>query len=1043
VVKGLIKKARGKCETCRVKAAKQLALCCRATFGKSDQPFHTYEYWIAASGKTHVDDLCMEADFWEDRYSPIVDTLKSSLQESSNIYILGLQESKFYLKTLPTTISRYKEEIDGKMKANVCISSAAVLQMALGGLCLEHYMYKDAEDAFRGAGERRAGLQSLPWWRRGFQQLSGNDYETRYMLARALTSQAKFGDAIEVVKAIPGITHDPEPKRRFWRKKTTPSHNRWKNMLRWRTRVLKWLVVVGRLDEGWESWVVKTLQSCDDDWWEDCDDCSTVIRRALSALDGFADALVERNKISKAAEISWQCLLLNEKYFASTKAKRSDRTSGNDGGEGDIHDEDSSDNESDNGERDANGNRGEAAGVSGSLLKIAYRAQQTGAGKTRKPQARERFNTRRSRSPRVWAAAKKHASILSLGTIPQVQEALTIQMDLLECGTFAETDEETLALLTDRAMALSRLDQHEEALELTARVQDLKQADFGDVHLVSLGFMADLAGSLCLHDREALEAPAQMQREVLSIAHDFSSKPTVQQMAVSLLWSVSRPASLHESISKLRALSKYCESQYPGQVEVVFKLRYWLAFVLLHLGATFEDLSELDEARQLIVGAAAGAGELFDDSPAHRVDAARLNAAVHSKITKVLCDRSGFGPADFKHFDESIHAHRSALQTAVDVLGPEHPTTTDCRMRLAIVLSDVGVALNREEAISEARLFFHKMETNPQAKYCAYTLAVNNDEEVSDEDVHSAFDNLRSWLVGDKITHHPGDLALRVQLAELLLNNDGRHSRARKALLKAKKEFHSLRERWVSNPNHHPDILRATDAYATLQYERNRPYEEVARTRQLNWWAVQTHRKGSQASALVRYKSNLALALSGYVEHRAEAIAMVEDAVRETVLRDGRLHISTARYSTDLAFALKENGDRDAAIARYSESLKIYQDMFGDQHPSTRSAGARLLRVLRAGTDMPKAKEEVRYVLEDVDGRPVIESNWSKKKLENACVLLCSGVQYLGPTHPLTASYRKALEFMFEAGGLGSARIEILLERIASIRFTETEDPVA
>lgn len=301
-------------------------------------PLHTDEHWITASGKTHVDDLCRETDFWEDRYSPIVGTLKSALQELSNIYILGLQENKFYLKTLPTTISRYREEIDGKIKANVCISLAislaAVLQMALGGLCLEHYMYKDAEDAFRGAGEKRAGLQSFPWWRRGFQQSSGKDYETRDMLL-ALTSQAKFGQAIEVVKAIPGVTHDLEPKRQFWRKTTTPSHNRWENMLRWRTHVLKWRVAVGRLDEGWESWVVMTLQSCDDDWWEDCDDCSSLIRRALSALDGFADALVERNKISNAAEISSQCLLLNEKYFASTKAKKSDRTSGNDGGGGD------------------------------------------------------------------------------------------------------------------------------------------------------------------------------------------------------------------------------------------------------------------------------------------------------------------------------------------------------------------------------------------------------------------------------------------------------------------------------------------------------------------------------------------------------------------------------------------------------------------------------------------------------------------------------------------------------------------------------------
>ena len=1021
VVEGLIRKAQGDCETCRVEAAKQLALCCRAAFGRSDRPFHTYDQWLAASGKAHVDDLCREVDFWEDRYSPGVDEFQRALRASSSLYILGLEQNEFYLKTLPTTISRYKEEIEGKVRAGVCISSAAVLQTALGKLCFRYYMYKDAEDAFRGGAEKKDKLRSLPRWKRGFYPLSETHYDDRDMLAHALKCQGKSDEAVEVLKAIPGVVGDREWKRKFWRKRT---RNGWLARLKRRTLVLQWLIAEGRVDEGWESRVIEALRDARDDWWQGGHECPARVGKALSALDNLADALSAENRVQEAVEISRQSRSLHEKYFAETRAKKSDRRRG------------SRDDDDDDGDYDSEGDNGNhEVDDEGPVLARSRRAQQ-GGGENSRAEGVVRADEQKSRDPRVWTATRKHAGMLTLGTVPQVEEALATQSDLLLDGTFAETDEETLALLMDRTVGLSRIGRYEEALELAAHVLAIKGAAFGDVHLVSLGFAADLAGSLCLHDRRALETPALMQREVLDIARAFSNTPNIQQQAISLLWSLSRPGSLDESIRKLRALSESCETQYPNQREVNFKLKYWLAFILLYLGATFEDPGYLEESRQLTDELSARARESSGDRPAELVDAARLSAAVQSKVTKLLCDWHGFGVEDFHRFDQAIEAHRSVLQVATEILGSEHPLAEDSRMRLAIVLSDVGVALRREEAIVEARLLFQRMESSPQADYWRYALALANDEEVSDDEMHSAFEKLRVWLVGDTMAVHPGDLALRWHLAEVLLHCDGHHNRARTALSETKKKFHSLRKGWALSPDHHPDMLRATNTYATLQYTRDMPHVGVARTRELNWWAALTHRKESQASTLARYKMSLAVALSSYEEHRAESVAIAEDAARATMRRHGRLHRATALYVGSFGFL---NGDRDAATDQCSEALEIFQTMFGPQHPGTRWAGDGLLRVLKHGTDEDEVEEEVRQILEDIESRGVIETSWSKTKLKNACILFCSSVQYLGPTHFLTTSYRSDIELMFEAGGVGAARIESLLGRLASIQFTETD----
>lgn len=969
------KKSKDKqCTTCQLEIAKQLAFCCWTAFGKptKENSCHTYDNWLKKSGRAHVEDLCKEADFWEDRFQPGYQTLESTLQDSSSLFMLDLDDSDFYLRTLPTTVKRYKAEIEGKVKAGVCLSSAAVLQTALGTLCFQHYMYKDAEEALRGGIEKKDRLRLLPRWKRGFRPWPDKDYSDQDTLSHALRLQGKFQEAVAVTKNIPGVEGDMKLRRGFWRRKIAFPDSEWLRRLKRQTHVLICFIAAGRVDEGWESCVIKTLQDARDDWWQGRDNRLGVVETTLSSINRLADALVEQNKVQKAVEVLRQSKLLHEKYFTKIKAKKSTSRSGN--------------------------------------------------------------RNRRVRDTRVWMATRRYAGILALGTDKQVQESLAIQMDLLQDGTFEETDKEALALLTDRMMGFSRISRHREALELAAQVL-VRKGLAADVHPVWLGAMTDLAGSLSLHSREALESPALMQREVLEIARVFSNEPDIQQQAISLLWSLSRPGSLDESIRKLRTLSRDCETQYPTQRRANSRLKYWLAFIHLHHGAVFEDLTYLEESGRLLNELGAGARESPDDEPDRSLDVARLKAAVQSKEIRRLCGH-GFGMGDFERFDRAIQVHRSVLETATQMFESDHPVVEDCQMRLAIILSDVGVALDREEAITEARHVFQKMKNSPQADYWGYALALENDEEVSDDQMHSAFTKFRCWLVGDTTAVHPGDLALGVHLADLLLNRRGRHIQARKALTKTKKAFLSLRKGWALDPAHHPDVLRAMDVYATLKHHL--PYREVAQARQLNWWAALVHQTKSQASILDRYKISLALALSSYEEYRPESVAIAESVLQVTIDRFGRLHQFTEYCYENLAYLLDKNGDREGAKSEYTEALHICHDMLGPRHPRTHRAGEKLLEVFKHDTNKREAEEEVRQVLQGIDYRRITEKTWTTKQLGNAGILFCSSVQYLGPTHFLTTSSRSTLEFMLEVGGVRSTRISGVLERLMSIRFIAT-----
>lgn len=321
------------------------------------------------------------------------------------------------------------------------------------------------------------------------------------------------------------------------------------------------LVAEGRLDEGWESIILETLQNADDHHWQNCKKCRALVKRALSVLGSLANALVKQNKISAAVKISWQSRLLHEKYYTDAQDNDGDQSGSND--DTDTEDNSPIDEREDVGESDAN----------------ISEAQQTGS-KNRKAKSNGRGLEHNSKDPRIWEAMKNYASILSLGTDPQVREALNIQKELLGDGTFADMDEETLSLLTDMAAARSRIGRHEEALEGMSQVLDVTQATFGDVHLASLGCMADLAGSLSLHGRGALETPVMIRRELLNIAQEFSNEQHLQLEAISLLWTLSRPGFLDEGISKIRQLAEYFESQYPGQLRVIVKLKSWLVLDL-------------------------------------------------------------------------------------------------------------------------------------------------------------------------------------------------------------------------------------------------------------------------------------------------------------------------------------------------------------------------------------------------------------------------------------------------------------------------------
>ncbi|KAM7185940.1 hypothetical protein V8F33_012129 [Rhypophila sp. PSN 637] len=266
-------------------------------------------------------------------------------------------------------------------------------------------------------------------------------------------------------------------------------------------------------------------------------------------------------------------------------------------------------------------------------------------------------------------------------------------------------------------------------------------------------------------------------------------------------------------------------------------------------------------------------------------DASALKAAIYSNKTKMLCDAHGFGQSDVNcTFLESIMAHRESLQEVISAYGLTDPRSLDTRVRLAINLSDIGIALDDKEKISKAMREFEfaikeyeSRDQSAQALYEQFVLRSYGDGKYIELNrLDTRFKDLRKSLMANTVG--PGKLALHGHMVEVL-NKSGRCKsistghKVPKATLKALKKYKSLRK-WSYPPDLHPDVLRAI-------------------------WGLYKNDNVQAALVKMSYTMRLAVALSRDAEYAEESINICRE-----VLEHARLlpWVGTAAHTLTASF---------------------------------------------------------------------------------------------------------------------------------------------
>lgn len=557
------------------------------------------------------------------------------------------------------------------------------------------------------------------------------------------------------------------------------------------------------------------------------------------------------------------------------------------------------------------------------------------------------------------------ASILTLGSALQVKEALAIQNLLLRNDACDETAPERLSALVTQAVALSRAGRIEEATTILTMVMQIKKDVFGDTHFVSLGCMADLAGSLCLHGKEALGFPADMQRDLLKTTIDvFPSDPGIQDKVINLLWYLSHAGSLCEAIEKMRQLIEDFQSLSLENGDLHLKLQSHLAFILAHVGSTFQDENYLLEALRLGTEISTATHATMALKPIQFVMALQLSGVIHSKKTQYLCHSRGFEPKDYEGFEESINVHRSALEAAIIHLSPTHPVAIGARTRLAIVLSDVGIALNKDEYLSAASHLFKSTMQSDETKnevHAYYPDALNftcGKKKTQLSIIQSSYEKMRQCILVD-VEGHPGDLALQEHFINLLLQVPGQYDFERERLKNSIEKHCALRRKWSTKPDFHPDILRATKLYGDLECRRGRTYEGIALLRQLNWWAPQIFREEHQKQIIMRYRMDLALVLCTQKEYLPKSLNISKEVLNATLSDFGKKHTQSATFTCNYALLLWMNGKKADSTRNYQEALEIFVALLGPRHPKAVDAGWNLTKRLLDVAHRSEAKKAV------------------------------------------------------------------------------------
>lgn len=327
MIKGLLRKAEGECQKCRIYAAHQLALCRHTAFGKFDDDnncskarTYTYKHCLSICRRKGVLDLCNEVDFWEDRFESKVRSPKESLSGPPSIFNIDRPRNPFQSGILPSTIVRYQQESLGKINTAVCISSAVVLQRALGDLYTNYNMHGHAELAFRQLKQMdllsMESCRHMTW--RGFSFHKVIDSESSdTLIADALELQCKYSEAIGVIKSIPGVLKATRPHNTsgIWKEKL-PKNYKWVDLVHPRARLLNWLVAKGQLDEAMQSGVAEALRDGYDPQNEICKRCVSA-NIALPTLTTLSKAIAKSGRLSDAIQLQRLSTALHEKFFVS------------------------------------------------------------------------------------------------------------------------------------------------------------------------------------------------------------------------------------------------------------------------------------------------------------------------------------------------------------------------------------------------------------------------------------------------------------------------------------------------------------------------------------------------------------------------------------------------------------------------------------------------------------------------------------------------------------------------------------------------------
>ena len=211
----LKRRARSGCTKCRDHAALQLALCYSTAFG-TPRNVALSTSWLEFGHKSERDlkRLYKEAEYQvEVAWGYETPMFKGvAALRTYECHLPNMIFNKFGEGAHPAAILRYRQEIDGRIEAGICLRSVATLHSKLGDLYFSRRDYKLAENHFREALkiENEMNPHRSVLLRRVITSAFERSHWYAHLLAMALDAQEKGKAAIETLNGINLPTKAPK-----------------------------------------------------------------------------------------------------------------------------------------------------------------------------------------------------------------------------------------------------------------------------------------------------------------------------------------------------------------------------------------------------------------------------------------------------------------------------------------------------------------------------------------------------------------------------------------------------------------------------------------------------------------------------------------------------------------------------------------------------------------------------------------------------------------------------------------------------------------